>query len=103
MKVLPDPAGIAGEAAPRGALHHQGSRQDTGVVCDDAGPFRVGVRALRRVRAGRLVRRLIPANDKRPNAIEVAKPMIWRFRGALALAPSRPSSRQPACPLRTFA
>jgi hypothetical protein len=79
MKVLPDPVLIANEAALWGAIHHQGLLQDTVVVSDDAGQFRIGVHALCWVHAERLVHKLIPANDKQRNAVEVAKRMIWWF------------------------
>jgi hypothetical protein len=79
MKVLPDPVLIANEAALWGAIHHQGLLRDTVVVSDDAGQFRVGVHALCWVHAERLVHKLIPANDKQRNAVEVAKRMIWWF------------------------
>jgi hypothetical protein len=79
MKVLPDPVLIANEAALWGAIHHQGLLRDTVVVSDDAGQFRVGVHALCWVHAERLVHKLIPANDKQRNVVEVAKRMIWWF------------------------
>ena len=91
MKVLPDPVLIASEAALWGAIHHQGLLQDTVIVSDDAGQFRVGVHALCWVHAERLVHKLVPANDKQRNAVEVAKRMIWWFYRALKdykLAPS---------------
>jgi hypothetical protein len=78
-KVLPDPVSIASEAALWGAIHHQGLLQDTVIVSDDAGQFRVGVHALCWVHAERLVHKLVPANDKQRNAVEVAKRMIWWF------------------------
>ena len=80
MKVLPDPVLIASEAALWGAIHHhQGLLQGAVIVSDDAGQFRVGVHALCWVHAERLVHKLIPANDKQRNAVEVAKRMIWWF------------------------
>ncbi len=91
LKVLPDPVLIASEAALWGAIHHQGLLQDTVIVSDDAGQFRVGVHALCWVHAERLIHKLIPANDKQRNAVEVAKRMIWWFYRALKeykLAPS---------------
>ena len=91
LKVTPDPVLIASEAALWGAIHHQGLLQDTVIVSDDAGQFRVGVHALCWVHAERLVHKLIPANDKQRNAVEVAKRMIWWFYRALKeykLAPS---------------
>src|SRR5271166_5892977 len=91
MKVLPDPVLIASEAALWGAIHHQGLLQGTVIVSDDAGQFRIGVHALCWVHAERLVHKLIPANDKQRNAVEVAKRMIWWFYRCLKdykLAPS---------------
>jgi len=79
MKVLPDPVLIASEAALWGAIHHQGLLQGAVIVSDDAGQFRVGVHALCWVHAERLVHKLIAANDKQRNAVEVAKRMIWWF------------------------
>ena len=90
--VTPDPALIANEAALWGAIRHQGLLQGAVVVSDDAGQFRIGVHALCWVHAERLVHKLIPANDKQRNAIEIAKRMIWWFYRALKdykLAPSR--------------
>jgi hypothetical protein len=43
------------------------------------------------VHAERLVHKLVPANDKQRNAVEVAKRMIWWFYASLKehkLAPS---------------
>ena len=91
MKVAPDPVLIASEAALWGAIHHQGLLPDTVIVSDDAGQFRVGAHALCWIHAERLVHKLVPANDKQRNAIEIAKRMIWWFYRALKdykLAPS---------------
>jgi len=91
VKVLPDPVLIASEAALWGAIHHHGLLQGTVIVSDDAGQFRVGAHALCWVHAERLVHKLIPANDKQRNAVEVAKRMIWWFYRCLKdykLAPS---------------
>ena len=83
LKVAPDPLLIASEAALWGAIRHQGLLPDTVIVSDDAGQFRVGAHALCWVHAERLVHKLIPANDKQRNAIEIAKRMIWWFYRAL--------------------
>ncbi|HTR13626.1 MAG TPA: transposase, partial [Roseiarcus sp.] len=56
-----------------------------------AGQFRVGEHALCWVHAERLVHKLILANDRPRNAVEVARRMIWWFYRALKeykLAPS---------------
>jgi len=94
MKVLPDPVLIANEAALWGAIHHQGLLQDTVIVSDDAGQFRVGLHALCWVHAERLVHKLSPANDKQRNAVEIAKRMIWWFYRALKQYKLAPSPEQ---------
>ena len=91
LKITPDPVLIASEGAVWGAIRHQGFLQNTVIVSDDAGQFRVGAHALCWVHAERLVHKLIPANDKQRNAVEVAKRMIWWFYRSLKdykLAPS---------------
>src|ERR1019366_3223777 len=72
LKVAPDPVLIASEAALWGAIRHQGLLPDTVIVSDDAGQFRVGAHALCWIHAERLVHKLLPANDKQRNAIEIA-------------------------------
>ena len=83
LKVAPDPVLIASEGALWGAIRHQGLLPDTVIVSDDAGQFRVGAHALCWIHAERLVHKLVPANDKQRNAIEIAKRMIWWFYRAL--------------------
>ena len=94
LKVAPDPVLIASEGALWGAIRHQGLMQDTVIVSDDAGQFRVGVHALCWVHAERLVHKLVPANDKQRNAIEVAKRMIWWFYRCLKEYKLAPSAEQ---------
>ena len=94
LKVAPDPVLIASEGALWGAIRHQGLMQDTVIVSDDAGQFRVGVHALCWVHAERLVHKLVPANDKQRNAIEVAKRMIWWFYRCLKEYKLAPSPQQ---------
>ena len=94
LKVAPDPLLIASEAALWGAIRHQGLLPDTVIVSDDAGQFRVGAHALCWVHAERLVHKLIPANDKQRNAIEIAKRMIWWFYRALKDYKLDPSAEQ---------
>jgi len=94
LKVTPDPVLIASEGALWGAIRHQGLLQDTVIVSDDAGQFRVGVHALCWVHAERLVHKLVPANDKQRNAIAVAKRMIWWFYGSLKEYKLAPSPQQ---------
>jgi len=98
LKVTPDPVLIASEAALWGAIHHQGLlqnlTQDTVIVSDDAGQFRVGAHALCWIHAERLVHKLLPSNDKQRNAIEIAKRMIWWFYRALKDYKLAPSAEQ---------
>jgi hypothetical protein len=94
LTVTPDPVLIASEGGLWGAIRHQGLLSDTVIVSDDAGQFRVGVHALCWVHAERLVHKLVPANDKQRNAIEVAKRMIWWFYGSLKEYKLAPSPQQ---------
>jgi Transposase IS66 family len=94
LKVTPDPVLIATEGALWGAIRHQGLLPDTVIVSDDAGQFRVGIHALCWVHAERLVHKLVPANDKQRNAIEVAKRMIWWFYRCLKEYKLAPSPQQ---------
>ena len=94
LKVAPDPVLIASEGALWGAIRHQGLLSDTVIVSDDAGQFRVGVHALCWVHAERLVHKLVPANDKQRNAVEIAKRMIWWFYGSLKEYKLAPSPQQ---------
>ena len=101
MNVTPDPVLIASEGALWGAIHHQGLLPDTVIVSDDAGQFRVGAHALCWIHAERLVHKLVPANDKQRNAIEIAKRMIWWFYRALKdykLAQTSPALARPFRP-----
>ena len=94
LTVAPDPVLVASEGALWGAIRHQGLLPDTVIVSDDAGQFRIGVHALCWVHAERLVHKLVPANDKQRNAIEVAKRMIWWFYGSLKQYKLAPSPQQ---------
>ena len=90
-KVTPNPVRIASEAALWGAIREQDLLTDAIIVSDAAGQFRVGEHALCWVHAERLVHKLVPANDKQRNAIEIARRMIWWFYRSLKdykLAPS---------------
>jgi len=71
-RVTPDPVRVASEAALRGAIEAEGLLGQAVIISDDAGQFRVGDHALCWVHAERLVHKLVPANDKQRNAVEVA-------------------------------
>jgi len=94
LNVTPDPVLIASEGALWGAIHHQGLLPNTVIVSDDAGQFRVGAHALCWIHAERLVHKLIAANDRQRNAIEIAKRMIWWFYRALKEYKLAPSAEQ---------
>ena len=72
-------ARTGGLAALWGAIEAEGLLGQAVIVSDDAGQFRVGDHALCWVHAERLVHKLVPANDKQRNAVEVAQRMICRF------------------------
>src|SRR5271167_1957251 len=91
LRVTPDPVRVASEAALWGAIEAEGLLAQAVIVSDDAGQFRVGDHALCWVHAERLIHKLVPANDRQRNAIEVAKRMVWWFYRRLKeykLAPS---------------
>jgi FtsZ-binding cell division protein ZapB len=91
LAVTPDPVRATSEAALWGAIVAEGLLGQAVIVSDDAGQFRLGDHALCWVHAERLVHKLIPANDKQSNAVEVARRMIWWFYRRLKeykLAPS---------------
>jgi hypothetical protein len=91
LRVTPDPVRVASEGALWGALCAEDRLAGAVILSDDAGQFRVGDHALCWVHAERLVHKLIPANDRQRNAVEVARRMIWWFYRqlkAFKLAPS---------------
>ena len=77
-----------------GAIEAEGLLGQAVIVSDDAGQFRVGDHALCWVHAERLVHKLVPANDKQSNAVEVAKRMIWWFYRRLKAYKLAPSAEQ---------
>ena len=77
LRVTPDPVRAASEAALWGAIEAEGLLGQAVIVSDDAGQFRLGVHALCWVHAERLVHKLVPANDKQSNAVQVVRRMIW--------------------------
>jgi transposase IS66 family protein len=83
MRVTPDPVRVASEGALWGAIIAEGRLGNSVILSDDAGQFHVGDHALCWVHAERLVYKLIPANDRQRNAVEVARRMIWWFYSQL--------------------
>ena len=79
LRVAPDPLRVAGEAALWGAIAAEDRLGSAVILSDDAGQFHVGDHALCWVHAERLVYRLVPANDRQRNAVDVTRRMIWWF------------------------
>ena len=79
LRVTPDPVRLASEGALWGAITTEDRLANSVILSDDAGQFHVGDHALCWVHAERLVYKLVPANDRQRNAIEVARRMIWWF------------------------
>jgi len=91
LRVTPDPARVASEGALWGAIAAEDRLGGAVILSDDAGQFHVGDHALCWVHAERLVYKLIPANDRQRDAVEITRRMIWWFYRQLKdykLAPS---------------
>ena len=94
LRATPDPVRATSEAALWGAIEAEGLLGHAVIVSDDAGQFRLGDHALCWVHAERLVHKLVPANDKQSNAVEVARRMIWWFYRRLKEYKRAPSPQQ---------
>jgi len=79
LEVTPDPVKIATEGALWGCIRSHGLLDETAIISDDAGQFRIGRHALCWVHAERLVHQLIPFNDRQRLAIELVRQLIWWF------------------------
>jgi hypothetical protein len=73
------------EAATWGALRHHGLMENTVVVSDDAGQFRVAKHALCWVHAERHLQKLMPASPKQAQAVELVRETLWCFYRSLKL------------------
>jgi Transposase IS66 family len=91
LRVTPDPVRVAGEGALWGALCAEDRLGGAVILSDDAGQFNIGLHALCWVHAERLVHKLVPANDRQRNAVEVARRMIWWFYAQLKAFKRAPS------------
>ena len=96
LRINPDPVRVASEAALWGALCAQKRLGSAIILSDDAGQFRLGQHALCWVHAERLVHKLVPANDRQRNAVEVARQMIWWFFRQLKAFKADPSPQRAA-------
>jgi transposase IS66 family protein len=79
------------EAATWGALRHHGLMENTVVVSDDAGQFRVARHALCWVHAERHLQKLMPASPKQAQAVELVREAIWCFYRGLKLWKQSPA------------
>src|SRR5918993_421974 len=73
------------EAATWGAIRHHGLMENTVVVSDDAGQFRIATHALCWVHAERHLEKLMPASPKQAQAVELVRQAIWCFYRSLKL------------------
>ncbi len=99
LEVHPDPIKIATEGALLGSIQAHGLLQDTVIVSDGAGQFRLADHALCWIHAERLVHKLIGFNDDQRRAIDITRELIWWLYRDLKLYKSEPS-RQRAAQLR---
>ena len=79
------------EAATWGAIRHHGLMENTVVVSDDAGQFRVATHALCWVHAERHLQKLMPASPKQAQAVELVRKTIWCFYRGLKLWKQSPT------------
>jgi len=96
LQVTPDPVRVASEGALWGAICAEGRLGSAVILSDDAGQFHVGDHALCWVHAERLVHKLVPANDRQRNAVEVTRRMIWWFYRQLKAFKADPSPQRAA-------
>ncbi len=100
LEVAPNPVKIATEGALWGSIRSHGLLDQTVIVSDDAGQFRIGRHALCWVHAERLVHQLIPFNDRQRLAIALVRQLIWWFYADLK-AYQRDPFRKRRAQLRT--
>ena len=96
LTVHPNPIKIATEGALWGSIHAHGLLQDTVILSDDAGQFRIGDHALCWVHAERLVHKLIGFNERQRQAIDLTRQLIWWFYGDLKAYKRDPCRRRAA-------
>jgi hypothetical protein len=93
---------ILNEAATWGAIRHHGLLENTVVVSDDAGQFRVGQHALCWVHAERHLQKLMPALPKQAKVAELVRQAIWYFYRSLKLWKQSPARGAEALFRRQF-
>lgn len=94
LRVTPDPANVATEAALWGAICEQGLLGDTVIVSDGAGQFRVGDHSLCWVHAERLIHKLQPTSPADRRAVEIKRALIWWYYADLKAYQREPSAKR---------
>ncbi len=97
--VTPDPARVATEGAPWGAVAAHGFLCEAVVVSDDAGQFDIGAHALCWIHAERLVHKLDTFTDAQRAAQQHVRGLIWWFYADLKAYRLDPTPRR-RCELR---
>lgn len=80
------------EAALWGAIRHHGLMDNTVVVSDDAGQFRIPNHALCWVHAERLLQKLMPKTPEQTRKLEKVRDQIWGLYRDLKLWKQKPSA-----------
>lgn len=96
LEVHPDPVKVATEGALFGSIHAHGLLQNTVIVSDDAGQFRLADHALCWIHAERLVHKLNGFNDDQRRAIDIARELIWWLYRDLKLYKQDPCRKRAA-------
>jgi hypothetical protein len=96
LRVTPNAVRVASEAALWGAIIAEDRLGNSVILSDDAGQFNVGLHALCWVHSERLVYKLVPANDRQRNAVEVTRRMIWWLYRQLKAFKADPSPERAA-------
>jgi hypothetical protein len=96
LEVHPDPVKIATQGALFGSIHTHGLLQNTVIVSDGAGQFRVADHALCWIHAERLVHKLYGFNDDQRRAIDITRELIWWFYRDLKIYKDNPCPKRAA-------
>ena len=102
LKVKPDPVQIATEGALWGSIAEQGLLDDTVILSDGAGQFKIAEHALCWVHAERLIHKLGTFCEAHVQAKERIRRRIWKLYKALKAYRQAPSPRRAARLARRF-
>jgi len=101
LRVNPNPVKIATEGALWGSIRHHGLLDDTVIVSDDAGQFRIASHALCWIHAERLVHKLIPSAASGCRAGPPVDLVVLRRSQGLQARPLPPATNPAARTLRS--